>query len=299
MLVATTVVWAACGGGDSALSELPGTAADRPNQSESLASSEASRTLESRDRAALEGSNRNASAPEAATTVPTEPPGGQGPAPPGDSRLVGTDGAAGLGGDRPPASAVRARVKLIALGAFDPGLLTAVESALGAELDVSVETTSGIDLPRAAYYPPRHRYRADRLLDFLRRRFEDDASTARVLGLTEVDISTTKGRIADWGVFGLGEIGGRSCVISTFRLRRRARDPEHLQFRVVSTAVHEVGHTLGLEHCPEPRCVMNDAEGSIRTVDQSTGHICHFCEARLDQHAPRTAPADDRIPGEP
>src|SRR5439155_13511886 len=129
-------------------------------------------------------------------------------------------------------------------------------------------------LPKEAYYPPRHRYRAERLLEFLEGIAKGEPPGTRILGMTDVDISTTKGKVSDWGVFGLGEIGRRNCVISVFRLKRNAKDAGHLAFRVSSTAVHEVGHTLGLPHCPTARCVMQDAEGSIQTTDTGTGKLC-------------------------
>ena len=61
----------------------------------------------------------------------------------------------------------------------------------------------------------------------------------------------------------------------------KARDPEQARFRVVSTAIHEVGHMLGLPHCPVLRCVMNDARGTVKTVDNSTGHLCLSCRAAI------------------
>ena len=188
--------------------------------------------------------------------------------------------------DAPPADGHRALVKLVILGEFPEELAQAVEARLREELDVAVERIDGVPLPRSAYYPPRRRYRADRLLEHLNERLSGEPPTTRVLGLTSVDISTTKPPHRDWGVFGLGELGGQSCVISTFRLRRRARDDDHVRFRVVTTAVHEVGHTLGLEHCTEPRCVMRDAEGSIATVDSSTGDLGPECRAELDRESP-------------
>lgn len=181
----------------------------------------------------------------------------------------------------------RARVKLVELGDFPDDLADAVEEGLRSVLQVDVERSAGVPLPRYAFYPPRRRYRAERLLDFLGRRLDGEPRRVRVLGLTAVDISTTKGPHRDWGIFGLGELGGRSCVLSTFRLRRRARDESHLTFRVVTTAVHEVGHTLGLEHCDEPRCVMRDAEGSIETVDSGSGHLGPECRSELDRESPR------------
>ena len=201
--------------------------------------------------------------------------------------------------DQPPeaqanataASLVRAHVKLVVLGEFPRALTGAVARTLEQELQVSVEPIEDVPLPDSAYYPPRRRYRADRLLTFLNRHLEGNPSSTRVLGLTSVDISTTKPPHRDWGVFGLGELGGRSCVISTYRLGRRARDEDsHLEFRVVTTAVHEVGHTLGLEHCTEPACVMRDAEGSITTVDTSDGHLHPGCRAELERESPRAVP---------
>ena len=215
-----------------------------------------------------------------------------------------------------PPSGERALVKLVVLGAFPDDLAAAVEQGLRDELQVAVERIDGVPLPRSAYYAPRRRYRADRLLEHMNARLAGEPATTRVLGLTSVDISTTKPPHRDWGVFGLGELGGRSCVISTYRLRRRARDEarpttmrgprplrghparsssrrvprpldELLTFRVVTTAVHEVGHTLGLPHCVEPGCVMRDAEGSIQTVDTSTGHLGPECRREIDRESPR------------
>jgi archaemetzincin len=185
-----------------------------------------------------------------------------------------------------PLRAGRAEVALVTLGAFPEPLVGAIASGLASELQVVVERRPARPLPRGAYYPPRRRYRAERLLDHLRRLLVGEPRTTRVIGFTSVDISTTKGRHRDWGVFGLGDLDGRASVISTFRLRRGARDDAHFRFRVVTTAVHEVGHTLGLPHCTEARCVMNDAHGSIRTVDTSTGRLGPGCRRRLEASAP-------------
>ena len=166
-----------------------------------------------------------------------------------------------------------------------------MERAVAGELQVEVKRIDRVPLPAAAYYKPRKRYRAEKLLEYLhtvmRERAPEAPRDARILAMTDVDISTTKGKVYDWGVFGLGELPGRSCVISVHRLRRGARDAAHLRFRVTTTGVHEVGHTLGLPHCTEPRCVMQDAEGSIKNTDGSSGHLGSSCRALLDRNAPQ------------
>ena len=79
---------------------------------------------------------------------------------------------------------------------------------------------------------------------------------------------------------------GQAAVVSSYRLRRKAKDRAHVQFRVASTAVHEVGHTFGLPHCPEQRCVMQDAEGGIANTDTGTGTLGPQCRADIDEAFP-------------
>ena len=118
--------------------------------------------------------------------------------------------------------------------------------------------------------------------------FDPEDPTIKLLGLTEVDISTTSEPYEDWGIFGLGHCPGQSAVISSKRLSRRPKNREHVRFRVATTAVHEIGHTFGLPHCAEDkaRCVMLDAEGGIENTDVSTGALGPACAKLLDSLAP-------------
>ena len=187
--------------------------------------------------------------------------------------------------DTKPAPPDRGTVLIVPLRSFPEPLLAAVEERLRSEIHVEVRRHAVEPLPRSTYYKPRRRYRADKLLDHLETIAATQPASTRVLGLTEVDISTTKGEIKDWGVFGLGAMPGRSAVVSSFRLRRRAPPPK-VRFRVATVALHEVGHMFGLDHCEEPRCSMQDAHGSIENTDTSTGRLGPECEAELRAKAP-------------
>jgi archaemetzincin len=151
-----------------------------------------------------------------------------------------------------------------------------VVAALRAFYAMEVRVRPCEDLPKDAYYPARKRYRAEKLLGHLKQTMPKDGW--RILGLTDVDISTTKGAVADWGVMGLGELPGTATVISSFRCRKKARNPTHAIERLAKVAVHEIGHTLGLDHCPTVGCLMEDAMGKVVTTDRE-GDFCTHCRS--------------------
>ena len=167
-----------------------------------------------------------------------------------------------------------------------------VRAGLTQVFGVKVIVLPRVPLPQGAYFAPRKRYRADKLLAFLRTVKPQNAF--RVLGLTAADISTTKGRFYDWGILGLATLDGSSCVVSSFRTKKRARGRRHARERLSKVAVHEIGHTLGLEHCPTLGCLMEDAQGSVLTTDREY-NLCSKCRSTLKGSGYRL-PADPQIP---
>ncbi|HVE83806.1 MAG TPA: matrixin family metalloprotease, partial [Myxococcales bacterium] len=163
-----------------------------------------------------------------------------------------TLGAAPVDLSTPPVVAV------VPLGEVDDATLQAVKAGVLAHARVEVRIDPARPLPPEAYYPPRKRWRAEKILDAL------DADPPRgawkVIAVTAAEISTTKGDIKDWGIGGLGNIGGLSCVVSTFLVKKHSRRPDQYARRMAELGVHEFGHTLGLDHCSVPRCVMSDAQ---------------------------------------
>jgi archaemetzincin len=135
-----------------------------------------------------------------------------------------------------------------------------------------------IELPQNTRNHTGRRYRADSLIKFLNSFVKKDQL---IIGITEKDISTTKGKYPDWGIMGLGSCPGKSCIASTFRLKGKNRDE-----KLFKLAIHELGHTQGLaqtktKHCPEKTCLMRAAEGRDRFDELRT--FCSHCKPKLIQ----------------
>jgi archaemetzincin len=150
-----------------------------------------------------------------------------------------------------------------------------------------------IALPQSAYYKPRNRYRAEKILEYLDS--INDNTCYRVVGFTKKDISTTKGDVDDWGIFGLGTIEGYACVVSTFRLKKDGRI-DLFEGRLKRIIIHELGHTFGLYHCDWRQCVMANYKGTIKILDEQWAHLCAPCKRdfrnryRIDSSPPSMLP---------
>lgn len=178
-----------------------------------------------------------------------------------------------------PAAAAESLVAIQPFGQFDAALAQKAKEAVTKAFGAGVEVLPAKELPKAAYYKPRNRHRAEKILDWLET--GTDVKYTKVVGLAAGDISTTKDEIPDWGIFGLGSLAGRACVVSTFRLKLDKPSQSKLEERFLKVVVHEVGHTFGLPHCESKGCLMRDAKGTIKTVDSEGTEFCATCRAKL------------------
>ena len=118
------------------------------------------------------------------------------------------------------------------------------------------------------------------ILQFLRssvKKGEDE----RILAVVSVDLYT--GNLNS--VFGEADPSTGIAVVSTHRLRTEfygeAANPALFFSRLVKESVHELGHTFGLGHCPDPTCVMYFSN-SIFDTDLKRTDFCSRSKFKLD-----------------
>lgn len=164
---------------------------------------------------------------------------------------------------------------IVPLQPYPEKMLPAVVRGVTYVYGFRVEVLEPRPLPKVAWYPPRRRWRADRLLDWMHAEVVDDHDECRwFVGFTGSDVSTSKPPHDDWGVLGLGELGGETAVVSSFRTHKKLKPPHTATRRTVKVVNHEIGHMMGLPHQKGDGCLMNDAEGTVLTTDQETGLLC-------------------------
>ncbi len=128
-----------------------------------------------------------------------------------------------------------------------------------------------------AYNPSRNQYWSTVLLYQLRVLARE--LDGKVLGMTELDLYVPKLNF----VFGEALYHENVAIISTYRLRPilyGGGSEEIFLTRVTKEAVHELGHTLGLPHCAERRCVMRFSN-SVADTDEKSERFCEYCRKRL------------------
>lgn len=108
----------------------------------------------------------------------------------------------------------------------------------------------------------------------------DADPTIRLLGVTAVDLYVPIFTF----VFGEAQLEGRCALVSWYRLCEEhyglPPDEAKLRERLVKEAVHELGHTFGLRHCDDWRCVMTSSH-SVERLDVKTAEFCEACASQV------------------
>jgi archaemetzincin len=139
-------------------------------------------------------------------------------------------------------------------------------------LGLEIAQNKALPVPAEAYDSGRDQYIADVLLTAVQQ-----LSGQHIIGVTDLDLYSGDLNF----VFGLAQLPGKAAVISLHRLRSGAHR-DTFRKRAVTEVVHELGHTLGLHHCPDPRCVMHFSN-RLADTDRKGVKYCERCRGKLQK----------------
>ena len=159
------------------------------------------------------------------------------------------------------------------LGTVNVDLQRAMMDSLKAHYP-KCKLVGNIHLPDSALTTKRNdhrRYRAD-LLNKVLRRYKSDSTI--VIGLTQADIGLDNFRGREHsGIMGLASgIGTGVAVFSSYR--------PHGYGQLFSVMLHELCHAQGLRHCPDIKCMMQNAKGG--NPFRKTNVFCDKCKKHME-----------------
>jgi archaemetzincin len=149
-----------------------------------------------------------------------------------------------------------------------------VRDAFGSEVVV----VSSIPLPASAWNAARRQHSSTALLDALARAKRPEWE--RLLGVAAVDLYVPRLNF----VFGEGDSHRGVAVFSLARLEDA--DANLFRRRAATEAIHELGHSYGLSHCDDPRCVMWFSN-TLAETDRKGFRFCRPHAEELRRHRGR------------
>ena len=182
-------------------------------------------------------------------------------------------------GKRESKKGAEMKIYIIPVGDVDKETLFRLSWALREKFQAVFQVGKPLPLPEDAYRAKRGQYFSSPILEELKQNVPQDAD--KVLGILDVDIFVPALNF----IFGQADLGRDVALISLTRLREEfygnSKNEKLFLERALKEAVHELGHTFGLRHCLDRKCVMYFSN-SLRDTDIKGPGFCERCAKRLE-----------------
>jgi archaemetzincin len=173
------------------------------------------------------------------------------------------------------------------VGELSSELIEAVAGEIEQVFGFSTRTSPILDDISFALDDSRNQYHSTAILERLAASIPP--GVIRVLAIAQVDLFIP----ILTHVYGEAQLGGSACVVSTFRLnegRSGINISQKYIDRIVKEAIHELGHTFNLRHCPEQTCIMHYCRNE-EDVDRKSDQLCRYCIIMLEDEMKRLSPS--------
>jgi archaemetzincin len=164
-------------------------------------------------------------------------------------------------------------ITVVRFGMLDERIESEVAAFLSRTLECDVERRAALAEPAGALDERRQQWMS---VEFLKVLLSAAPRRGRILGLTGCDLYIPMLSF----LFGQAQLDGAAAVVSVARLRQEfyglPGDEGILLTRARKESLHELGHTLGLVHCPDRYCAMS-LSTNLPQVDIKRDEYCESC----------------------
>ena len=168
------------------------------------------------------------------------------------------------------------KITLESLGDIADEMMESLKYTVSGVLQFPGGVGAGLAGLAQAYNADRKQYLSSKLLTSLGK----PDIQARVAGIADVDLYVPRLNF----VFGEADAVSGIAIVSLLRLRQEyyglAPDEALLLERATKEIVHELGHTFGLGHCPNGKCVMHFSN-SLADTDLKGSGFCSDCRPKI------------------